>query len=153
MFTGDRSGEWLYRALFHNGLANQSASHDRDDGLTLTGCRITAAIRCAPPANRPARDELDRCSQWLLPELERPGVRVLLALGGIAFDQVLRLVPQIGWGSTRPRPRFAHGTEVVLSGGPLLLASYHPSQQNTFTGRLTEEMLDRVVARARALSG
>lgn len=153
MFTGDRSGEWLYRALFRNGLANQPGSHNRCDALTLTGCRITAVIRCAPPDNRPTREELVRCSHWLVPELERSAVKVLLALGGIAFDQVLRLAPQIGWAFARPRPRFAHGAEVVLSGGPVLLGSYHPSQQNTFTGRLTEEMLDGVVARARTLCG
>jgi uracil-DNA glycosylase family 4 len=158
MFTGDRSGDWLYRALHRAGLANQPTSVSRDDGLKLRGAYISAACRCAPPGNRPTRDELERCAPYLDRELELlGGLRVVLALGGIAWDTALRCARRVAPGDVpRPRPRFGHGAESRLrlrAGAPLwLVASYHPSQQNTLTGRLTEPMLDRVVGRAVDLS-
>ncbi|HEY7703410.1 MAG TPA: uracil-DNA glycosylase [Acidimicrobiia bacterium] len=152
MFTGDRSGDFLYRALHAAGLANQPDSIAIDDGLTLIGCRVTAAVRCAPPANKPTPAEIEQCSQWLLPELaiER---RVVVALGAIAFRAVLRLAPRLGWLLPRPLPKFGHGAEVAVDKGPRLLASYHPSQQNTFTGKLDQEMLVAVLRRAAAVAG
>jgi uracil-DNA glycosylase family 4 len=153
MFTGDRSGDWLYGALHRAGLASQPASTSSDDGLRLEGVLVTAAVRCAPPENKPTPAERDACRPWLEAELEMlGGVRVIVALGSFAFGQVLKIVadgPGFGPG---PRPRFAHLAEVALPDGRTLLASYHPSQQNTFTGRLTEPMFDRVWARARALA-
>jgi uracil-DNA glycosylase family 4 len=151
MFTGDRSGEWLYRALFRSGFANQPFSTDRNDGLVLRDCLITALVRCAPPGNRPSLDELNNCSKWLLGDLARPGIEVVVALGGLAVNRVLRMASRLGWDIHTPRPRFAHGLEVDLGGRRTLLGSYHPSQQNTFTGKLTEEMLDQVFQRARSL--
>jgi uracil-DNA glycosylase family 4 len=151
MFTGDRSGEWLYRALFRSGFANQPFSTDRNDGLVLRDCLITALVRCAPPGNRPSVDELNNCSTWLLGDLARPGIEVVVALGGLAVNRVLRMASRLGWDIHTPRPRFAHGLEVNLGGRRTLLGSYHPSQQNTFTGKLTEEMLDQVFQRARSL--
>ena len=144
VFTGDRSGDWLFAALWRAGLANQPQSVARDDGLVLRDCWVTAAVRCAPPANRPTPDERDRCAPWLAAELELlEKVRVVVCLGGFAWDAALRLID----GVPSPRPRFAHGAELAL-GQLRLLASYHVSQQNTFTGRLTEPMLDAVFARA-----
>jgi uracil-DNA glycosylase len=151
MFTGDRSGDWLYRALHRARFASQPTSAHRDDGLRLRDCYITAAVRCAPPDNRPGIDERDRCLPYLvreLPALAR--VRVLVALGAFAWDATLRAARALGLALPSPRPRFAHAAEAAL--GPFaLLGSYHPSQQNTFTGRLTEQELDRVFARARQL--
>jgi uracil-DNA glycosylase family 4 len=151
MFTGDRSGDWLYGALHRAGLADQATSVGRDDGLTLRDVLITAAVRCAPPANKPTPTERETCRPWLEAELEHlDRVCVIVALGAIAFDTVLRIA-----GTTAPsaaRPRFAHLAEVALQCGRTLLASYHPSQQNTFTGRLTEPMFDRVWARAKELA-
>jgi uracil-DNA glycosylase family 4 len=147
MFTGDRSGEFLYAALWRAGLASAPVSRSRDDGLRLFGAYITAAVRCAPPANRPTPQERDNCLPFARRELELlAGARVLLCLGAFAWEAALRIVAP----SLRPRPRFAHGAE--LAGAPALLGSYHVSQQNTFTGRLTPEMLDRVLARARELA-
>ncbi len=144
VFTGDRSGDWLFAALWRAGLANQPQSVARDDGLVLRDCWVTAAVRCAPPANRPTPDERDRCAPWLAAELGLlEKVRVVVCLGGFAWDAALRLLD----GVPRPRPRFTHGAELAL-GQLRLLASYHVSQQNTFTGRLTEPMLDAVFARA-----
>ncbi|MFO7549633.1 MAG: uracil-DNA glycosylase [Acidimicrobiia bacterium] len=154
MFTGDRSGEWLYRALHRAGFASQSQSTGCHDGLRLTDCYVTAVVRCAPPANRPAAAEVSSCTDWLVAELRLlAGATVLVALGGLAFDALVRLAPRLGWTAPRPRPSFGHGVEVEIQGGPRLLAGYHPSQQNTFTGRLTEPMLDAVFARARAILG
>ncbi len=149
VFTGDRSGDWLFAALWRAGLANQPQSVSVDDGLLLRDCWVTAAVRCAPPANRPTPEERDRCSVWLAAELDLLlRARVVVCLGGFAWDAALRLLD----GVPRPRPRFAHGAE--LSGpGLTLLGSYHVSQQNTFTGRLTEPMLDAVFARALQLAG
>jgi len=153
MFTGDRSGDWLYRALHRAGFANQPDSSRRGDGLRLDGCFVTAAVRCAPPANKPTPDERDACAPWLGTELDLlSGVRVLVALGAFAWAQVLRILEGRGVAIPTPRPAFGHGAELALEGGPALLASYHPSQQNTFTGKLTEEMFDTVWARARDLA-
>ena len=148
MFTGDRSGDWLYRALHRAGYANRPTSERRDDGLRLTGAYVTAAVRCAPPSNRPSTEERDACLPYLEREFRLLGeARVVLALGGFACGVVASLT------GLRPRPRFAHGLEASLPDGRTLLCSYHPTQQNTFTGRLTEQMLDAVFTRARQLAG
>lgn len=154
MFTGDRSGDFLYAALHRAGLANQPESRARDDGLELDGVYITATVRCAPPANKPSPNERDKCRGYLERELEiLEHVRVILALGGYAFDHVLRILRDRGRPVPAPMPRFAHRREVRLGReGPVVLGSYHPSQQNTFTGRLTPGMLDTVLARAVALA-
>jgi uracil-DNA glycosylase len=156
MFTGDRSGDFLFAALSRAGFANQPFSRSRDDGLALTDVWITAAVRCAPPANRPTPAERDACRPWSTRELGLlGGVRVVLCLGAFAWDAALRLIATRPDGGTRlpsPRPRFGHGVEV--SGEPYtLIGCYHPSQQNTFTGKLTEPMIDAVLARARELAG
>ena len=152
MFTGDRSGDWLYRALHRAGFANQPTSTSIDDGLELAGAFVTAPVRCAPPANKPTTAERDACRPWFDAEVALlPDVRVVVALGGFGFGEALQL---FGWGPEHgPRPRFSHGVEAVLPDGRTLLGCYHVSQQNTFTGRLTEEMLDAVFVRARALAG
>jgi uracil-DNA glycosylase len=147
IFTGDRSGDFLFAGLYRAGLANQPESVRRDDGLELRDCFMTAAVRCAPPANKPLPSERDNCADWLVREvgmLER--LRVVLCLGAFAWDAALRLR-----GAPRPRPRFGHGAEVP---GPpwTMLGCFHPSQQNTFTGKLTPAMLDSVLARAVALA-
>lgn len=152
MFTGDRSGDWLYAALHRAGLANQPHSISIDDGLKLRGVRVTATVRCAPPANRPTIDERDNC----LPYLERElallrKTKVLVALGAFGWEGALRSLAALGHATPRPKPKFAHGAEAEV--GPYaLLGSYHVSQQNTFTGRLTEPMLDAVFARAKQLA-
>lgn len=153
MFTGDRSGDWLYRAMFRAGFSSQSEAVGSDDGLVLTDAYVSAIGRCAPPANKPTADELFNCRPWLEAEIELlDRVQVLIPLGGMAFAQVLRIYADAGVEVPRPRPKFGHGITVDLRpGGPLLLASYHPSQQNTFTGRLTEGMLDDVFTRAGGL--
>jgi uracil-DNA glycosylase family 4 len=153
MFTGDRSGEWLYRALHRQGLASQPTSTHRDDGLRLRDVLISASVRCAPPANKPSPAELATCRGWLEGEMRLlDRVRVIVALGAIAFDQVWKTLAGQGagpaGGSKQKRPRFAHLVEVQLEDGRVVLGSYHPSQQNTFTGKLTEPMFDRVWARA-----
>ena len=151
MFTGDRSGDWLYGALHAGGFANQPSSRDRGDGLRLKDCYITAAVRCAPPNNRPTRREFERCRPYLVQELKLfENVRVVIALGKIAFDSFLAAYQQTGGSVPKPRPQFGHGADVVLPGGLQLICSYHPSQQNTFTGRLTREMFQAVFTRARA---
>lgn len=146
VFTGDRSADWLFRALHRAGYANQPTSVARDDGLVVTGAWITAAVRCAPPANRPTPGERDTCLPYLARELALLSeVSVVVVLGGFAHQVVCRHL------GLRPRPGFAHLAEAVLPGGRTLLASYHPSQQNTFTGTLTEAMFDAVFTRAREL--
>jgi uracil-DNA glycosylase family 4 len=153
MFTGDRSGDFLFAALHRAGYASQAESRRRGDGLELRDCFITAAVRCAPPANRPLPAERDACASWLAAELALlPNVRVVLCLGAFGWDAALRALPALGAVAPRPRPRFGHGAELDTGTGPVLLGSFHPSQQNTFTGRLTPAMLDAVLARARALS-
>jgi uracil-DNA glycosylase family 4 len=151
IFTGDRSGDWLYGALYRAGFANQPTSVHRDDGLRLTNCYISACVRCAPPANKPSPEERDACLPYLVGELRLLGrVRVVVCLGAFAWDGVLRAMRELG--SALPRkPRFGHGAEAAV-GRYMLLGCYHPSQQNTFTGRLTEVMLDAVLQRARALA-
>ncbi len=150
MFTGDRSGEWLYRAMFRAGFANQAESTSIDDGLTLTGAIVTSPVKCAPPANKPTTVERDTCRPFLDRELEIVDGRVFVALGGFAYQALC------SYFSIRPRPKFGHGVEVEIpaSDGPArtILCSYHVSQQNTFTGRLTEPMLDEVFERARELA-
>jgi len=152
MFTGDRSGEWLYAALHRAGLANRAESRHREDGLALSGAYISAACRCAPPANRPSAEELLRCTPFLDREFELLGcLRVVVALGRIAWDAAHARAVRTGVRS-RPRPAFGHAAEARLalgkSGAPLwLVGSYHPSQQNTNTGRLTRPMLDAVLLR------
>lgn len=152
VFTGDRSGDWLYAALHRAGFANQASSVRRGDGLALTGAYVSCVVRCAPPGNRPTPGERDRCVGYLVRELALlTSVRAIVALGGFAWDGVLLAARQLGHPIPRPRPRFGHGAEIQV--GPwCVLASYHVSQQNTFTGRLTEPMLDRVFTRARAAS-
>ena len=151
MFTGDRSGDWLYRALHRAGFANQAIATDREDGLAISDCYITSIVHCAPPDNKPTADERATCAAWLDRELNLlASAEVIVTLGQLAYNQVLR---RFGAAVPRPRPRFGHGGEVRVEGGPLVIASYHPSQQNTFTGRLTEEMLDAVFARANELVG
>jgi uracil-DNA glycosylase len=155
MFTGDRSGDFLFAALHRAGFANQPSSIARDDGLRLSDLRITAAVRCAPPANKPTPQERELCLPWTARELELLGeVRVLLCLGAFAWDAALRLLVASGSLARplRPKPRFGHGVEAE-AGRYTLLGCFHPSQQNTFTGKLTEPMIDAVLTRARELAG
>ena len=152
MFTGDRSGDWLYAALHRAGLANQALSEHRSDGLRLADAYITAINRCPPPANKPTPAERDNCLPFLVRELallER--ARVIVTLGSYAWDGTLLALRERGDAVPRPKPRFGHGAEVI-AGPYTLLGCYHPSQQNTFTGKLTEAMLDAVFTRARELS-
>lgn len=156
VFTGDRSGDWLYASLHRVGLANQPTSQHADDGLRLSGARVTAAVRCAPPANQPTTGERDTCAPWLDRELQLllPTVRAVVCLGGFGWTAAWRALAGAGIEVPRPRPRFGHGAEVKVESryGPLtVLGCYHPSQQNTFTGRLTEPMIDDVLGRAAAL--
>jgi len=149
MFTGDRSGDWLYRALHRAGFASQPTSVGVGDGLRLIDAWVTAPVRCAPPDNKPSTAERDNCLPWLEAELSLlDRTRVVVCLGGFAWGVVHRLLGAGGTSVLRPRPRFGHSVESI-TGGPLLIASYHPSQQNTVTGRLTEEMLDAVFSRVR----
>ena len=152
MFTGDRSGDWLFRALHRAGFASRPDGRTADDGLTLSGAYITAAVRCAPPDNRPTPDERDSCRPFLERELDAlADLTVIVTLGGVAFAQVLRILRSRGLPVPRPRPKFSHGVEVGV-GEVTVLGSYHPSQQNTFTGKLTESMFDSVWERARSLA-
>ncbi len=149
MFTGDNSGNWLYRALFKAGFANQPLSVDRADGLVLHDCYITATLRCAPPQNKPLPVEITRCRPFLLQEIALlKRVRVVVGLGRIGFENALRGFSEAGRIRFTVRPRFAHGAVYDLN-GLTFIASFHPSQQNTFTRRLTEPMLDRVFAEAK----
>jgi len=148
VFTGDRSGDWLFRAMHRAGLANQPHSVSADDGLALTDAWVTAAVKCAPPANKPTVDERDACAPFLQRELSALArMRVVVCLGQFGYQAACRHF------GVRPRPTFGHGVDVPIAGGPTLLCSFHPSQQNTFTGRLTEQMLDDVFARAVELAG
>jgi uracil-DNA glycosylase family 4 len=151
MFTGDRSGDWLYRAMHRAGFASQPESSRRGDGLELSDAWVTSAVRCAPPQNKPLPAERDNCEIWFDRELDLlSNVRVFVCLGGYAYAALMRRLVRRGHEVPRPRPRFGHGAAVLLPGAPLVLSSYHPSQQNTFTGRLTESMLDEVFNRARS---
>jgi len=149
MFTGDESGNWLVRALHAAGFANQPESIARDDGLRLTDCYIVAALRCAPPKNKPLPGEMLNCREFLLDEIRLlRNVRVMVGLGKIGFESGLKACRDLGMLSFRAMPRFAHGA-VFRFGSVTVLATYHPSQQNTFTGRLTQPMLNQVFRRAR----
>ncbi len=152
MFTGDRSGDWLYAALHRAGYANQPTAIGCEDGLRLLGAYVTAVVRCAPPANRPMPSERDNCLPYLARELELLGnCRTIVALGGFAWDGALLALKNLGHPAPRPKPRFGHGAEACI-GDWKLIGCYHPSQQNTFTGRLSEPMLDEILTRARELS-
>jgi uracil-DNA glycosylase len=146
VFTGDRSGDWLFASMHRTGFASQPVSRAPDDGLRLDGAFIAAAVRCAPPANRPLAEERDNCLPYAAEELELLEPPVIVCLGLFAWDAACRLL------GVRPRPRFGHAAEFEVEGGPMLLGCYHPSQQNTFTGKLTEPMTDAVFARARELA-
>jgi uracil-DNA glycosylase len=153
IFTGDRSGDWLFAALYRAGLATQPTSTHAGDGQRLLGARVVAAVRCAPPDNKPTPQERDTCRPWLDHEVAAvlPSVRAVVALGSYAWQAALTSLAAAGLDVPRPRPRFAHGAEVELPGPATsvhLLGSYHPSQQNTFTGKLTTSMLDDVIRRA-----
>jgi uracil-DNA glycosylase family 4 len=152
MFTGDRSGDWLYAAMHRAGLANQPQSISATDGLALSDAYITAVVRCAPPDNKPTTVERDRCVGFMAEELTMlENVRVVVALGAFAWDGTLRAQAANGTEIPRPKPKFGHGAEVAV--GPVtMIGSYHVSQQNTFTGRLTEPMLDAIFARALSLA-
>jgi uracil-DNA glycosylase family 4 len=148
VFTGDRSGDWLFASMHRTGFASQPISERLGDGLRLQGAFVGATVRCAPPANRPLPAERDNCLPYAAEELRLlPHVRVVVCLGQFAWDAAGRML------GVRPRPRFAHGAEHEVPGGPTMLASFHPSQQNTFTGKLTEAMMDGVFSRARELGG
>ena len=150
VFTGDRSGDFLFAAMYRTGLANQPVSVSRDDGLRLHGAWVTAVNRCAPPGNKPTPQERETCLPYLVREIAAlPDLRAIVALGSFAWDGALRALASTGH-AVRPRPRFGHGAQVQV--GPMaLLGCFHPSQQNTFTGRLTEPMIDEVLSRARAV--
>ena len=155
IFTGDRSGDWLFAALFRAGLATQPTSTSADDALRLHDLRITLPVRCAPPANRPTPQERDTCSTWLAAEWRflQPTVRAIVVLGGYGWAALWPVLRSAGEQVPSPLPRFGHGAEVALPGGPVVLGCFHVSQQNTFTGRLTQPMLDAVLARAKDLAG
>jgi uracil-DNA glycosylase family 4 len=146
VFTGDRSGDWLFTSLHRTGFANQPTSRHRDDGLRLRGAFIGAAVRCAPPANRPLPSERDNCLPYAARELALLRPAVVVCLGAFAWDAACRLV------AVRPKPRFAHAAEHSVPDGPVLVGTYHPSQQNTFTGKLTAPMMDAILLRARELA-
>jgi uracil-DNA glycosylase family 4 len=152
VFTGDRSGDWLYEALHRFGFANQPTSIHRDDGLRLRDCYIAAAVRCTPPDNKPTPEEFEACRPYLEEELKLlRSVRVVVALGKIAWDQYLKTCGRPGHRLPKPLPRFGHGAEAGLPWGVTLLGSYHPSQQNTFTGKLTRPMFHSVFRKAQAI--
>jgi uracil-DNA glycosylase family 4 len=152
IFTGDRSGDWLFEALWRVGIASQPTSISRDDGLELRDCYVAAAVRCAPPANRPLPSERDNCLPYLVRELELLGrVRAIVCLGGFAWDAALRALSALPVVLPRPRPRFGHGAEAPIDRWTLL-GCYHPSQQNTFTGKLTQGMMETVFERAQEVA-
>ncbi len=148
MFTGDRSGDWLYRALHKTGFANQSDSTSAKDNLQLINCAITAVAHCAPPDNKPSPQEIDNCSSYLTETLDQLPIKVIVALGGIAWTSTSTQIKNRQWNEGR-LPKFSHGAKAALKDGRLLLGSYHPSQQNTFTGRLTEPMFNAIFVEAR----
>jgi uracil-DNA glycosylase family 4 len=150
MFTGDRSGDWLFRALHKSGFASQSDSTATDDGLKLVDCAITAVCHCAPPGNKPTTDEVRNCRRFLQQTIDQLPARVFLALGQLGWKAVMAEAKQRGWWMGK-QPKFGHGAKVQFVEGRWLIGSYHPSQQNTFTGRLTEAMLDGVLVEARRL--
>lgn len=154
MFTGDRSGDFLYAAMHRAGFASQPTSAHRADGLELRDAWVTSAVKCAPPDNKPLPDERDACAVFTQRELALlTGVRAVVCLGGFAYEAAVRLLREAGYTLSHPLPKFGHGVVVPVAGGPTLVLSYHPSQQNTFTGRLTRQMLDDVFAAARGLIG
>jgi uracil-DNA glycosylase family 4 len=151
VFTGDRSGDWLFGSLHRTGFANQAVSVAADDGLVLTDAYVAAAVRCAPPDNKPTTVERDRCLPYLVRELELlRSVRVIVALGGFAYSAVAQVLAASGTPLPTPRPKFAHGVEVPTA-RCVIVGCYHPSQQNTFTGRVTESMFDEIFSKARGL--
>ncbi|GAA1586919.1 MULTISPECIES: uracil-DNA glycosylase [Kribbella] len=157
VFTGDRSGDWLFASLYRVGLASRPTSEHAGDGLHLFGTRMIAAVRCAPPANKPTPAERDTCAPWYRRELELvlPSTRAIVCLGKFAYDALLTALVALGAGVPRPRPKFGHAVEYQIPtpyGEVTVLGCFHPSQQNTFTGKLTEEMLDAVLSRAKELS-
>jgi uracil-DNA glycosylase family 4 len=153
MFTGDRSGEWLYRALHEAGFASQPESTGLDDGLVLSNTWVTAPVRCAPPENKPTTVERDNCAEWFTQELDLlNAARVYVALGQYGYVSLWRYLGSRIDAMPRPRPKFGHGEEVALPDGTTVLMSFHPSQQNTFTGRLTREMFAGVFSRAQELT-
>ncbi|ETX02221.1 MAG: uracil-DNA glycosylase [Candidatus Entotheonella factor] len=150
-FTGDRSGEWLYDALYRYGFANQPTSEHRGDGLQLHDCYIAQVLHCAPPANKPTREEMLQCQSYLLQEWQLlPRLQLIIPLGKIAFDACLRICRELDYPLPTPLPRFAHGALYRLENGMVLQPSYHPSQQNTQTGRLTRDMFHHIFAQAQA---
>ena len=158
VFTGDRSGDWLFASLYRVGLASQPTSEHAGDGLHLLGARMMAAVRCAPPANKPTPEERDTCSPWFHRELELvlPSTRAIVCLGKFGFDVLLKALQSVGGVIPKPRPQFGHAVEYAVPGpyGEVtVLGCFHPSQQNTFTGKLTEPMLDAVMSRAKAIGG
>jgi uracil-DNA glycosylase family 4 len=158
VFTGDRSGDWLFASLYRVGLASQPTSEHAGDGLRLIGARMMAAVRCAPPANKPTPEERDICSPWFHAELELvlPSTRAIVCLGKFGFDVLLNALQAIGGEVPRPRPKFGHAVEYVVPGpygAVTVLGCFHPSQQNTFTGKLTEAMTDAVLTRAKTIAG
>jgi uracil-DNA glycosylase family 4 len=158
VFTGDSSGDWLFASLHRVGLARQATSVHSGDGQALLGARMVASVRCAPPANKPTPEERDTCAPWIARELQlvAPSVRAVVCLGAFGWAAALRALADAGYAVPRPRPKFGHGAEVPLASGDqtlTVLGCYHPSQHNTFTGRLTPDMLDAVFTRALALGG
>lgn len=148
MFTGDRSGDWLYRALYKSGFANQPTSDSREDGLLLTNCYITATCRCAPPLNKLLPKEIRNCRPYLLKELQLlKNLKVIVGLGKIGFDAAVSSFKELGWLELKKKPFFRHGAVYRLNSSVTLIASFHPSQQNTFTRKLTEEMFDEMFRR------
>lgn len=152
VFTGDRSSDWLFRAMYRSGFCNQGTSTSRDDGLELIDSYICAAAHCAPPDNKPLPEELRNCRPFLLEELRQlPHLRVVLGLGKIGFDAAFDALREVGIVQMKTRPKFGHGAQVEVADKLILMGTYHPSQQNTFTGRLTEAMLDEIFATARQI--
>ncbi len=152
MFTGDESGNWLFRSLHKAGFTNQPASTSRRDGLVLTKCYITATCRCAPPLNKPLLEEIRNCRPYILREFQLlKNLKVIIGLGKIGFDTAFDCVKELGWTAVKPRPKFSHGGIVKLDSLHTLIGSYHPSQQNTFTGTLTQPMFDSIFRKAKKI--